>query len=96
MQAKFQSNIEFILRFVYKLLPEQMTENAEHQKDFQKAKMHYDQLLAASKNMCAEFTGPHCVLQIFLGKLVYCINDYSEHLKHYMKQMNLWIEYKKF
>ena len=46
--------------------------------------------------MCQEFTGPHSVLQIFLGKLVYCINDYAESLKDEMKKMNLWIETKKF
>lgn len=45
--------------------------------------------------MCRRFTGPHSVLQIFLEKIIECVDQISSEIKESaIKDQNLWIEEK--
>lgn len=58
---EFNNNIDYILKYVYKLLPQTQT---QHLSNSEKTRLtqKYDNLLIQSKEMCKRFTGPHSVL----------------------------------
>lgn len=80
--AEFESYIDFILRWDYEILPQLQVEQVSKH-ELARLKTKYDNLLTQSREMCRRFTGPHCVLQVFLEKIIASIGQIADTLKEY-------------
>jgi hypothetical protein len=92
---EFNSNIDYILKYTYRLIASQTAVSSTTLSNAEKVRLQtkYENLLGQSKEMCKRFTGPHSVLQIFLEKIIGCIWRVSSQIKDMTKDhLGLWQE----